>query len=967
MSTFEPRRDVTRRESNDPRRATNMLSPVAEPRGSSINPSPSGSRSGNFPSRIFTPPTKQPDHSQIPPRTPNDLNGLVKAFTQYTDSVVATSNSQFQSNLLKEKAERQQNLKDRWSKHYHSFISLAEDHDRVSEKAESVAEAFENQMKQTRETQEAAVRALMSTMVVNSVAANPKLEEYSSLREDVRNLKDGLRATNADLDDTRYEVKRTTGVALQQDVEDRLKTLGEYEKHIAELTVVHSKLQATVNQHEQLLVQLPDIRNRVQKLNASQNYFTELIDKTKQALEMFNEQQSNIKNLREDLISQKTSIQDVHKDLAAQNDDFKQSLAGQKHQIDAFVEDFAAQRENLTRSIAAQEKKIETLIGDLAVQKGQVDSLNIELVGDPHEKSDKKAKGLIDYIAEGSEKSDKFEGALKRFDNELGSFSEKLGTLENGMHMLESRAPIQDFTSTKVDGASHNLDDNSINRISSLEEQVKPAIDSVERIAELERQTKLLEEQQEIKDDIVSAEVERLDNLLIQQEKALEPIQVDLSALKSQVSSASANKPPTPPPQVEIQREPDDLFRLKVEELESTLRLFKESSTERVEAMEVLVDSQQQRFDNLSTEHLAKSIIHQMQLLYPPHPAGLQVKFDHIKAKQTAVDQHVLNFANTVSRLTESANNQTARVDHLHGRLFPSLEKRVLDVTKGLSDSLQEVERRMSGLDASARNHHALENLEKRFTESPKPPSDAQGGFERRLGDFKKSSLERFDSLDRKYTDLKQNSSKRFGELERNQSELAKSVTGDQLDWRAVCHNLRKDLDDQISALQNVRTSISTTKAENTSMIATFQDTVKAIDARLRDVEATTTEEISSLHAKLITLKKRISLRQSESPVAQDPDSDIPLAQQATSTKSLRNTAGPAAEKQERQERQERQLRQKAKRKKAASPSDTSESSDSDPPVTRPVRKSSRGIQLTEKKMNSTLRGHSRSGGEPRS
>lgn len=997
-STFESRRDVKSRDLNDPRRSINMPSPVGEPRSSSINPSPSGPRSGTFSSRVFTAPSKQSDHAPISSRAPNDLTNLLKAFTQYTDSVVATSNLHFQSNLLKEKAIRQQNLKDRWSKHYHSFVSLAEDHDRVIENAGSIAESFDNQMKHTEEAQEVAVRTLMSTMMAHSIAANPKLDEYTSLRDDVWSLKDGLRATNADLEAAQFEKKRSKGSVLEQEVDQKLRTMSDYEKQMAELTVAHSRLQATVNQHEQLLVQVPDIRDRVHKLNASQAYFAEVKDKTKEALEGIKENKRTCQTLNGDLASQQTSIQSLLKDVESQKVDFKQSIVGQAQRIDTFLSKFSVQRENLTQSFAVQEKQLKLVVGDVALQKDEIDRLKTTVVGDPDDKSDKRSKSLIDHIAEGQEKSEKFEGALRGFDKELESFSEKLGTMENGIRMIEPRAPTQDSASTKVDSASHNLDPNSIDRISSLEELVKANnTDSVERISDLERQSKALEEQQEMKDDFVSAEVERLDNLLITQEKALETLQTDLSALASQASSAAVNKPPTPPPQAESQREPDDSFRLKVEELETTLRHFKESSTERVDAMEVIMESQQQRFDNLSTDQLAKSIIHQMQILYPPHPAGLQAKFDHIKAKQTAVDQHVLNFVTTVNRLSDGLNNQSGRIDHLQQRTFASLEKKCLDVTKGFSDVLQEMERRIADLDAFARtqhNQHALEHLERRFTESPKPPSDTSAGFDRKLADFKKTCLEWFENLDRKFSELKQFSSKRFGEVERNQTELSKTIAGEQLDWRLLSHNLRKDLEVQTGELQNVRASLFAWKTENAAKIASFENQVKTTQTRLDDVEVTTTDEIAAFHGSLSTLKNRVNLAKSDSRAVQDLDSDAPLAQQHTQLKSHRNPTGPTAEKQDRQERQEtkerqerqetkerqerqetkerqdrpdRQSRQKAKRKKGASPTDTSESSDSDPPVMRPIRKSNRGIHLTEKKLSTTLRGRSRSGGEHRS
>ncbi|MCJ1462314.1 hypothetical protein MMC07_000914 [Pseudocyphellaria aurata] len=972
----ESRRDVTRWDSIDSRRASNMHSP--EPRSSSVNPSPSGSRSGNFSSRTFTVPIKQSDHAQIPSRVP-DISNLVNAFSQYTESLVATSALRFQFDLMKGKAEKQQNLKERWSKHYHNFISLAEDHDRVAEHAETVAESFEKQVKHMDEAQEVAVRTLMSTLMANSAAANPKAEEYSSLREEVWNMKEGLRATNADLETVKYEKKRGKGLTVQQDMEQKLRTMSDYEQKMAELTVSHSKLQATVNQHDQVLLQLPDVRNRVHHLNGFhteyQSDLSKLKDNVKDALDAITamqEQKSARQTMSEDLTSQKSSIQELVKDLAVQKSDWQQSIADQKQKVDALVGDFAVQKDSLAQMIALQDEKFGRVLSDLTAHTEQIDNLNIELVGNLDKDSDKQSKGLIDYIAEGREKSDKFESALVIFDKELDGFGHKLGALENGIRIPGSLAPVQDLPSPQVDGASHNLNPDSLDRISSLEEVVKANhADSLGRITQLEIQSKSLEEQQEMKDDFVSAEVERLDNYLIKQDQALKAIHADLSAWQSQVASASAQKPltPPPPPPIEIHREPDESFQLKVEELESTMKRFKESSTERVEAIEILVESQQQRFDNLSTEHLAKSIIHQMQALYPPHPAGLQAKFDQIKAKQAAFDQHVLNFITTIGRLNDGMNNHNNRIDHLQGTLFVGLERSSLDkirdfmgVQKEMERRVLEMERRVLELDNLARNKRALDNLERRFSESPKPTSDAQAGLERKLGDLKKISSDRFENLDRKYNEMKQSSSKRFGEVERTQTEMSKKVTDDR-------DSLRKDLDEHINSFQDVQTEIATWREDNASKIAAVENVIKGTQSRLDDVEATTTEEIASLHGSLHSLKNLVPLPQAELRVVQDlqdVDSDAPLAQQQqhTPTNLPRNTSQTAErqdkedrqdrrETQERQEPQERQSRQKGKRKKgSSSPVDTL-SSDSDPPVpSRPLRKSNRGMHLTEKKLN---------------
>lgn len=945
----EPRHD-----SYVPHRGSDRHSPIGESHGLS-KPPPSRARSGSASSKPFAGPTKTSGFPQLQSRSPDELTSLLKAFSQYTTSVVATANLTYQHTQVMERIAKQRTLKDRWRKHYHSFVSLAEDHDRESEKAASLAESYENKLKQNSEVQETAMHALMSSLLVNNRASTTNANETTSFGREIRIIKAELKATKIDLEDTRSDMGYINGTLMIKEMEERIRAMKGYESQMAQMKISLNKLQTSVDQHEKTLVILPNVRDRMEELSSV------LVD--------MNQVKEKNKELAKSLVEQKSDFQTWREKFAAQNGGLSQSIIDQQQKLETLTEGHKAQKDHVTQRVADHQKHLENLSADFSVQQGNLERLNVEITGDPNDRSKEKSKGLIDYIQEGREKSGKFENALRRFDEDLEVFTERLSGMESEMNRFTSRQQQHHALSVEVGSTPNKLDHDSGKRLSALE-------DRFQLLTDLNEKLRLLSYEQGSKDDIVSLEVERLDHILSNQESTIQALQEELAAVKSELSSTAAQKPSTPPPQPNNQWKPDDSFRLKVEDLESSFRQFKEASLERTDAMEVLVESQQQRFDNLSTDELANNIIHQMQKVYALHPAHITTKFEQIKAKQAAVDQHVLSTTNTVNKLNEALGTLTVRSEH-HQRHLGSLEKRLVDVNKSVPDILQnhKIQRELENI---AEKHRVLE---KKLDESRRNAADTLAEVQRKLNEWIKATSELIDGVEKSVADLKLSSGNRLSELGTKHKKLEGSLSADRQGFQHLCDDFKQTIDGQASSIQNVRSDltslISSWKNDRAADTASLETSIKAVQTRLDSVEATL-QNMDSLH-RSIPLKAahksiggdspfprasprrapppRILVAESQPDDSEEAGSDVVYAPQTTTSNSgtQESNPSPASEKHPR-------------KRKRGELIDSNYSSDTDSPVARPVRKSNRGVRLTEKAAITTrLRAHSRSGGEQRS
>lgn len=730
------------------------------------------------------------------------MNDYVKAFAEYTESVITTSNLTFRRGLVKEKADKRQSLRYRWHKHYQSFTSLAEDQSRGTEKSASTLESSDLKIKKNEETQEKTVRRLVSSIFANNSLSSPRSIEDISVDREISIIKADLRELKILSDNTKQNMRKTSKHgAIAEDLEQNLRDLAansmtksamtEYESKIAHLTVNLSVLQNSFNRHETAFAQLPHMQDLIDKLNG--------------LLREFGQSKEQNDDLSSRIDQQNARIDQQNARIDQQN--------ARVDQQNAKTDQQSSQFQVLSEQ---EEKRYKGLRDDLDVQTKNLQLLNLEVTGNPEEE----VKGLIEFITDGGSRIDKTENALKNLDSELESFANDMEQLKS--KMLEPSVTAElvsdlDALKERFGNVEANMQlfqekesKSTFNTVDSFDGKTDLADSNMqvqEKYTALEEKLASIEQQQDEKDDMVSAEVERLEGLLKMQADETKQLQQEILGLRPKTAAPVINQSLHRPSPIGNSPKVEELLLLKIPALETDLKEFREPLLHRTDAIEVLVESLQQRFDNLSTEHMASAIIHQMQTLYPPHPGNVLNEFTQIKNRLGIIDNALYHIWGELAKF--------------HGRI-----EQITQMTTGLKSEMQEnVERRLKDLGvkngSGDQGFHAIEG---RFSNLLQDSQQKSALAEQKFADFTVQSAEGYSKLHKIFEDLKASFS------------------------------------DQSLKLLSVADDMAALRADHATYKSSVNDTLREMGVRLQNGEADILQELPSIHAKIALLNQHTQL-----------------------------------------------------------------------------------------------------------
>lgn len=717
----------------------------------------------------------------------------MKAFAEYTEAIVDTSNLTFRSNLLKEKGDKQQSLRHRWHKHHRSFASLAEDQGRRTEKSASTLEQSDLKIKQTRETQEKAVRRLVSSLLANAGVPSPRSLDDSSVNRDIPRIKEDLQDFEDDLNQQMRKTQKHASMLedMQRDFRDLAANsmtrgaMTDYESKIARITVTLQKLQNLFSDNENAFAQLPHMQD--------------LVDKVKGLLLQFYQDKDEI-SVRID--QQKSRLDERLDEHISRLDEQISQLDQQKTSLGTLKDEEQGHHKALKDA--------------LHNQNGEIQRLKLEVIGDPEQE----AKGLIEFIEEGRNQIKQIEKVMQEFDNEM----EKITTR---VLKLESEMP-EKLTSAKFESVLDGLKDNLENleaKIRLLEEKdskldanmgnvLSDKMDLTEPIMKVHDRLKTLEERMEQseqdaleKDEMVSAEVDRIEQSVKRQEEEIKRLHVQISALRTEIAAAPDVSQPLPPPSpVNSSPTVDESLLQRIPALENDFKDFKDPITHRTNTIEVLVESLQQRFDNLSTEHLATAIIHQMQLLYPPHPANIQNELALTKTRLNTMDQHIPAIWGEIHKFHPRIEQVAHMTPNLRTELIEFIERKIKNnPAKSGPQDYNEMEGRVS---------HLVNDSHGKFLEA-----------EQKFANFTKDSAESIDNL------------------------------------RNTFEGLKTSLDAQSLRLADVLNDVSALRAENVSNVSSIKQNLCEMGVQLQSREEDLLRELPSIHADIALLNQHVQIK----------------------------------------------------------------------------------------------------------
>lgn len=662
---------------------------------------------------------------------------------------------------------------------------MAEDQGRRTEKSTSTLEQSDLKIRKSKETQEKVARRLISTILENSGVSSPRSLEDSSVNREIARIKDDLRDCE---DDSKQNMRKSQiHTTMLEDMERDIRDLAtkfmtrsamtDYESKLAHLTVNLQKLQNLFSQHENAFAQLPHMQD--------------LVDKVKGLLLQF--------------------YQD--------KDDLSVRIDQQKSRLDEQIVQSDQQITQLNKLKDEEQGHHEALKKSVQDQMEEVRRLKFEVIGDP----ELKAKGIIEVMTGDRDRIEKIEGAMHEFDNEMEKFSNRVFKVESEMLTKVASAKLEsDFDGLKK--RSENLETsvlllqekdsesvvNAGNVLGDKMDLTEPMIKVHDRLRNLEERVEQSERDALEKDDMVSSEVDRIEQLVTRQEEEINRLREQISALRSEITTTAAapviSRPLPPPSPVNSLPTVDESLVQRILALENDLKEFKDPITNRTNIIEVLVESLQQRFDNLSTEHLATAIIHQMQILYPPHPANIQNELAHTKNRLNAIDQNIPILWGEIPKFHARIEQVAHMTPNLRTELMEFIERKFKNNTaKSGSHDYSEMEGRVSNL---------VNDSHGRFLEA-----------EQKFADFTKDSAESVDNL------------------------------------RHTFEELKMSVEAQFVQLTDVLNDVTALRAENVSNMTSVNENLRDMEVRLQSREEDLLKELPSIHADIALLNQHTQIR----------------------------------------------------------------------------------------------------------
>lgn len=732
---------------------------------------------------------------------------LFKALSKYTDSVIKTSNLIFRRDLAKEKADKQQRLKEKWQKQSHLFVALAEDHDRASENAVAIEESSIRKIKQNGEAQANALRNLVTSLLDKPETSFSGSKDDPNVSREIERLNAEVKGIKAAWDDLRYEYRKPNReISLPSDFENRLRDLAadsvpksmiiEYESKVAQLTFNQSKVQTTLDRIEQHIAQLPEMTGVTDKINELELGYG-------QARETIHQQKNNAESMSGDLTVQNGKLEL----LSTKITNLEKGLVDHKGESIKMDGKFSRELKSLKQDLVESRNKTQMLEGNIASLMNWKPNIELDI---SHEKT------------------------------ELQTFAERLEKLETSISLLISREH-----NTQLTIPTSHAD------ICALQDGINEQLQKFGKGLE-----KSFNDQQTKKDALVTEEYEKLERLYTSLKATMDKLSENVFVIQSQVTSSNT-KPPTPPPQADNHWKLEEFIRMKAKDIEKTVQQFKASLTQRIEPLEVLVESLQQRFDNLSTEHLAASIIHQMRLLYPSHPANIQQDLHQIKSTHSAMQQSLHNVWAELGKFKDYIEFNSAGMATFKNNTTGYIEKRFDQFSRQVEER---AEGKLSNLFRTFQNSHQV--LEQHLSESTLASAEDVKSVRQILAETTDSQEKLravFQQLQKDIDTQDKGIKSPNGDIEAK-DEIVKNLRQDVEADSDTFKSLRENIEIIDEAIQGLRESFLSLRADSTSNSTSLGKEMKAIKSQLQGVEDRFVKELACTYGQISVLNQMANI-----------------------------------------------------------------------------------------------------------
>ena len=574
--------------------------------------------------KAMSPPTNSESERRQPSAAQPDLP-LLENLNVFAQSITSAASLTVRRDLTKQSAVEQQRERDRQSKFKATFLTLVEDAELRVENIEKASVVIEKQIDLNSQTQSNTTVALAAQMHKQGEVSNalPSAHDQTRAKDDFAEMKAELRAVKKDIDINRSggRFKDDLLADLKRDVKAARKEIDYLKREAVTPSELRNKLRPMATKDElRELADKDEIREFITKdelrrvtIEEVRRHVTEALIPTEKKLGSLTLDDANM-------------IQKI-KSMEALAQKHRETTESKDQQQSSRFDHLESSLNNLQREFGRLDITMQEHKEDYAAGKVVSEAQN-ELLAD--------LKNQVGFNpSSGSGNSSLHKSVIENSD-QIRSLQERLD---------ETFRQIQDLQATSALEAPPQVSKAVVDADTKLDEEIK-----LVRCGLDDSKAKQQKEFQLIRHDLDASKIDQeelalirtdLDSLIDGEKRKDENIaqlfeangenltkfnetlfhlQTEIRLLKqTQATKSLSNPPPTPPP-ASASMSPREPHQRKLQEFEIGLRTL----TKALQGLDMVVNSQQRKFDGLSSDHIIQTMVHQMQQMYPQHPGWLK-------------------------------------------------------------------------------------------------------------------------------------------------------------------------------------------------------------------------------------------------------------------------------------------------------------------------------------------------------
>ena len=609
---------------------------------------------------------------------------LLDSLNGFAQSIMSAASLTMKRDLLNQQALGQQRERDRQSKFKSVFLTLFEDAESRLEGMEKASAELDKQTNLSSQNQSRNATTLARLLKdAGAHEALPSPHDTARLKHDIADVKTDLKTTKKQIDSSRARFKDDI-VDLKAELRAAGKKFDSLNRDAVTSDELRTKLRGMATKEElRGLVDKDDLR-RV-STDEVRKHITEALIPTEKKLASLTLEDASLSHRMKDaeVLMQKCSETAEEKD---------QGQSSRFDRLETSLSDSRMELNRLDLAIEEQQRGYTALKVDVGAQNKLLTELSTCVGPDPRNNVlslDKIVTKNSDQIRSLQQDCEKLNEAMRQ-TQELQAAS-KVGSPQ------VSAAPVNADTELAEEIKLIHSDLDALKAEQEGTKQIQRDLTSLkagqEKIELIRTDLDSLINEEKQKDASVAQGFEEISEELKKQRDDLARLQTEYRLIKQSLASRTAsNHPPTPPfAQASISPRGPDQQRLQDVEL-GFRRLAQTTQT-----LELFVASQQQKFDRLTSDHLAQNMVHQMQQMYPQHPGNMiawQAKVDSylggiLKDRLANIDSHIDSLSGFRDRLAgvESqilAQIATRRVADVKIQEF---QEEIRDVTQSATET----------------------------------------------------------------------------------------------------------------------------------------------------------------------------------------------------------------------------------------------------------------------------------------